>query len=216
MLSFFCYLLNKLRIFIIHCNTSLIYISLLEIFKALNAMRVYSHSYCLANFCTINSRPVPASERWKKLTFLEKSTLFPEHSVGHYFCRFKLPLCISSLLARYISSFMVVFSSQLTSFGWHESKLEGRRHTSCFEYKRVKLLLFFTLLHTPSSSSSLLYYCCIIWGIFALHLVGLYVIISQNGDVVQFHVTYTTSCSYAIFLVVNPTQCFAVQCWIVA
>ena len=53
---------------------------------------------------------------------------------------------------------MVVFSSQLTSFGWHESKLEGRRHTSCFEYKRVKLLLFLTLLHTSSSFSSLLYY----------------------------------------------------------
>ena len=39
--------------------------SLSETLKALNAMRVYSHSYWLVIFCTTNSSRVLAMERWQ-------------------------------------------------------------------------------------------------------------------------------------------------------
>merc|ERR1711946_52473 len=39
--------------------------SLKETFEALNAMRVYSHSYWLVIFCTTNSSRVLARERWQ-------------------------------------------------------------------------------------------------------------------------------------------------------
>ena len=56
---------EKCVFLIIHCKTSLAYIWQQEIFTALNLMQVYSHCYCLANFCTTNSSPVLARERWK-------------------------------------------------------------------------------------------------------------------------------------------------------
>ena len=40
--------------------------SLLETFKVLSAMRVYSHSHWLVAFCTTKSSRVLARERWKK------------------------------------------------------------------------------------------------------------------------------------------------------
>ena len=39
--------------------------SLWEIFKALNEMRVYSHSYWMLTFCTTNSSRVLARQRWQ-------------------------------------------------------------------------------------------------------------------------------------------------------
>ena len=46
--------------------------SLLETFKALNAMRVYSHYYWLVFFCTTNSSRVMARERWQTLENFRK------------------------------------------------------------------------------------------------------------------------------------------------
>ena len=57
--------MKKLCFFINHCNPSFAYISLKEIYKALKAMRVYSHSYWLVIFCTTNSSRVLARERWQ-------------------------------------------------------------------------------------------------------------------------------------------------------
>ena len=54
--------------FKVHCNPSLAYISLKEIFKALNAMRLYSHSHWLVFFCT--------RERWHFREFLGKKTQY--------------------------------------------------------------------------------------------------------------------------------------------
>ena len=51
--------------FTIHCNRSLAYIAArdLQFSTALNAMRVYSHSYWLVSFCSTNRSRVLASER---------------------------------------------------------------------------------------------------------------------------------------------------------
>ena len=61
---------KKCVFFTIHCNPSLAYISLQEIFKALNSMRLYSHCYWLANFCTT-----------KIMKILGKHTTFSDHPV---------------------------------------------------------------------------------------------------------------------------------------
>ena len=70
---------EKLCFFTIHCNPSLAYITE-KTFKALNAMRVYSHSYWLVNFCKTNSSRVLAKERlqtfensWKKTQYLNNT-----------------------------------------------------------------------------------------------------------------------------------------------
>ena len=53
---------GKMCFFTIHCNPSFAYIAVRE---ALNAMRMYSHSYWLVIFCTSNSSRVLARERWQ-------------------------------------------------------------------------------------------------------------------------------------------------------
>ena len=57
-----------------------------EIFKTLNAMLVYSHSYWLAdseNFCTTNN-PVLARERWQN----NENSLNKHIFLDHPLCRF--------------------------------------------------------------------------------------------------------------------------------
>ena len=60
--------------------------SLSETFKALNEMRVYSHSFPLVIFCTTNSSRVVARERWqtfenswKKTQYLMNTLYFSVH-----------------------------------------------------------------------------------------------------------------------------------------
>ena len=73
---------EKLGFFTIHCNPSLAYIAVLETFKALNAMWVYSHSYWMVFFV----QPI-AAECWQgrggKLSRIleKKPTIFNEHPV---------------------------------------------------------------------------------------------------------------------------------------
>ena len=66
-------------------------------FKTLNAMRVYSHSHWLLNFCTTNSSRVLARERWQTFENSRKDAIFNEHPVA------SAPLywCISNQLAIY-------------------------------------------------------------------------------------------------------------------
>ena len=53
-----------------------------DIFKVLNATRVYSHSYWLTIFCTTNSSPVLSNERPQNIeNSWEKNTIFNEHSL---------------------------------------------------------------------------------------------------------------------------------------
>ena len=76
---------EKLCLLSIHCNLSLAYISLQDIFNALNALRVYSHSYWLAisaNFCTTNCSPLLVRERWPNNEhYWKKNTIFTKHPV---------------------------------------------------------------------------------------------------------------------------------------
>ena len=73
--------------FTIHCNPSLAYIAAVKTFKALNAMRVYSHSFWLVIFLTTNSSRVLARERWQTFeNSREKSTIFNEHPVPASSC----------------------------------------------------------------------------------------------------------------------------------
>ena len=89
--------------------------SLKEAFKALNAMRVYSHSYWLVIFCTTNSSRVLARERWQTFENSWKNTIFNEHNVCRsyplfhyifgslYFClSISLHFCISVSLHLYL------------------------------------------------------------------------------------------------------------------
>ena len=53
-----------------------------ETLKALNAMRVYSHSYWLVIFCTTNSSRVLERERWQTFeNSLNNNTILNEHPV---------------------------------------------------------------------------------------------------------------------------------------
>ena len=59
--------------------------SLQETFKALNAVRVYSHSYWLVISCTTNSSRVLARERWQTFeNSWKKNTIFNEHPVCNF------------------------------------------------------------------------------------------------------------------------------------
>ena len=68
---------EKLCFFTIHCNPSLAYIAVKETFKALNAMRVYSHSYWLYNQYQLTAGEGEV-ENFRE--FLER--IFDEHPVA--------------------------------------------------------------------------------------------------------------------------------------
>ena len=67
---------KKLCFFTIHCNPSLAYIAVRDLLQALNAMRVYSHSYWLVIFCTANSSRVLAREMWQTFENSWKKTQY--------------------------------------------------------------------------------------------------------------------------------------------
>ena len=78
--------------FIIHCNPYLTYISLQEIFKALNAMPVYSHSYWVANFLYNQLQPSACEGKGGKIMkILGNSTIFLG-SIREFFSKYTIRL----------------------------------------------------------------------------------------------------------------------------
>ena len=104
--------------------------SLLDTFKALNAMRVYSLSYRPVILCTTNSRRVLAREGWQTFeNSLKKNTIFDEHPVGYAM----YSLCISPLKkAKYFN-----FNS------YHSNRFKKRR--LCLSKVHAKTIKHFFL-----------------------------------------------------------------------